>query len=610
MDLVTLDFETFYSKEYSLSKLTTEEYIRDPRFQVIGVSTKINDQPAEWFSGTAKETLAYLRGLVDWGNAGVLSHNTMFDGAILSWRCGIRPKALFDTLSMSRAMYGTEVSHSLKSVAARLGLPEKGDEVTRAIGKRRLDFTAEELSAYGDYCLHDVDLCYGAFQIMMQEFPKKELRLIDLTLRMFTEPVLELDKPALQKHLETTQQLKEDLLVASGVDRKTLMSGPKFADLLRRYDVEPPMKVSPTTGKPTYAFAKTDEEFKALAEHEDPRVQTFVAARLGNKSTLEETRTQRFIDIASRGKLPVPIRYYAAHTGRWGGADKVNLQNLPSRGPNAKKIKKTILAPEGHVLIDCDSSQIEARVLAWLAEQNDLVEDFAQKKDVYKKMAASIYQVPIEEVNPHPQRFVGKTTILGAGFGMGGPKFQTQLKTFGVEVDEGEAKRIVSVYREEHPQIVALWRAAQNCIVELARGDYAPFGRAGVLDVVPDERAIRLPSGLLIRYDGLRATAREDYGHEYSYKTRSGFTKLYGGKVVENVVQGIARCVVGEQMVQIAKRYRPALTVHDSVIVCVPEEEVEEAEAYVTDCMSTPPKWAAGLPVACEAGVGRSYGDC
>lgn len=608
MDLITLDFETYYSKEYSLSKMTTEEYIRDPRFQVIGVAIKKNSDPTYWVTGKAKDILDALNE-IDWNNAAVLAHNMMFDGAILSWRCGIRPKALFDTLCMSRAVYGTEVSHSLKNLAKRLNLPAKGDEVIRAIGKRRTDFTPEDLAAYGNYCIRDVDITYEAFQTLVRGFPKKELRLIDLTLRMFTEPVLTIDRPHLEQHLKQTQQIKEDLLEAAGVDRSVLMSGPKFAALLREYGVEPPMKTSPTTGKKTYAFAKTDPGLQKLAEHDDPRIQTFVEARLGNKSTLEETRTQRFIDISKRGLLPVPLRYYAAHTGRWGGDDKINFQNLPSRGPNAKKIKKGIIAPPGHVLIDCDSSQIEARMLAWLAEQDDLTEDFRQKRDVYKKMAGRIYEKDPDTVNDFPERFLGKTTILGAGYGMGGPKFQLTVKNMGLEIEENDAQRAIDIYREEHPRITSLWRAAHACIEDLERGYSRPFGRLGVLTPVPERKGILLPSGLMIHYADLRGE-HGDRGYQYTYQTRKGRNYIYGGKVVENVVQALARIVVAEQMIQVAKRYRVALTVHDSLVVCVREKETDEARTYTEACMSTPPAWATGLPVACESGVARSYGDC
>jgi hypothetical protein len=610
MNILTADFETFYSREYSLSKMTTEEYIRDPRFQVIGVSVKVNEEPPVWFSGTARETLDWLHGF-DWENSALIAHNALFDAAILSWRCGIRPGRIIDTLSMSRAMFGVDVSHSLKALAERLSLPSKGDEVTRAIGKRRADFTEQEMHDYGEYCRLDVHLTHEAFRKMViAGFPKNELKLIDLTLKMFADPVLELDVSHLQGHLLRTQREKEQMLADAGIsDRKDLLSNLKFADLLRGLGVEPPMKTSPATGQPTYAFAKNDEDFQALAEHEDLKVQTLVSARLGTKSTLEETRTERFIAIGQRGRFPVPLRYYAAHTGRWGGTDKINMQNLPSRGPNAKQLKKAIRAPEGYMLVDCDSSQIEARVLAWLAEQEDLVAAFARGEDVYKIMASKIYGVDAAAVDKG-QRQVGKTVILGAGYGVGHNKLQLFLKTqAGVDVDLDEAKRIIDIYRDSNHRISGLWKSAQRCIEAMERGDVLRFGRSGVLDVDPQAPAIILPNGLPILYDGLFAEQGEK-GYEYQYKTRRGPKRLYGGACVENVTQALARIVVGEQMLKIAKRYRVVLTVHDSVVSCVPEAEVDEAREYIETCMRWTPDWAEGLPVNCESGVGISYGDC
>ena len=414
MKIITIDFETFYSKEFSLSKLTTEEYIRSPFFEVIGVAVKVDDNQTEWASGTHEQIKGWLKQF-DWENSAGLAHNAMFDGAILSWVFGIRPKLWLDTLSMARALHGVEVGGSLKALAERYNLGIKGTEVINALGMRRTEFTEEGLEAYGDYCINDVDLTYKLFDRLMmgKNFPPNELKLIDLTLRMFTEPVLRLDKDLLEQHLKEVQERKEKLLAEAAANRDDLMSNPKFADLLRSVGVEPPKKISPTTGKETLALAKNDEEFKALLEHPDERVQALVAARIGTKSTLEETRTERFIGIAERGDMPVPLRYYAAHTGRWGGSDNLNLQNLPSRGDNAGKLKKAILPPKGYVIIDSDSSQIEARVLAWLAQQDDLVQAFANKEDVYKKMASAIYGVAEDQVTKD-QRFVGKTTILGA----------------------------------------------------------------------------------------------------------------------------------------------------------------------------------------------------
>jgi len=608
MDLITLDFETFYDKDYSLRKMTTEAYVRDPRFEVIGVAVRVNNGETEWASGTHEQIKKYLK-TFDWGKAMLLCHNTMFDGAILNWRFDIRPRMYTDTLCIARALHGTEARANLGALSERYDIGVKGTEVLDALGKRRGDFGPEELGAYGDYCINDVILTYKLFSIMARKFPKSELQLIDLTLRMYTEPTLELDDALLTSHLDDIKERKSKLLVDAGVtDKKELMSNPKFAELLKGFGVEPPMKISLTTDKETFAFAKSDEGFKALLDHENEKVQSLVAARLGSKSTLEETRTQRFIDISARGLLPVPVRYYAAHTGRWGGDDKINLQNLPSRGPNGKKLKSSIVAPEGYSLIDCDSSQIEARVLAWLAGQDDLTSAFAKGDDVYKHMASSIYNVPVDGVSKD-QRFVGKTTILGAGYGMGAVKFQLQLQGMGVYIELEEARRIIDIYRSTNGAISQLWRDANNMVQYMARGDSVQFGKEGVLQVDARKNAIMLPSGLPMFYHGL-AAEKSERGYEYTYRTRKGPNRIYGGKVVENVCQAVARCIIGHQMILLAKKYKAVLTVHDSIITCVRDEELDEAQAYMEECMSQTPDWAEGLPITCESGTGKSYGEC
>ena len=609
MDLITLDFETYYDKDFSLKKLTTEEYIRDPRFEIIGLGIKVNNDSTEWASGTFEDFKGYIHSF-DWENSMVLAHNTMFDGAILSWLFGVKPKVWADTLCMGRAVHGIEVSGSLKAMAERYEIGVKGTEVLNALGKRREDFDDEALSLYGDYCVNDVELTHSLFNIMADKFPKKELKIIDTTLRMFVEPVLDLDTPLLEEHLINIRDRKDELLINAGIeDKKDLMSNDKFAGLLRDNNVSPPMKISPTTGKETYAFAKTDEGFKQLQEHWNQDVQNLVAARLGNKSTLEETRTQRFIDIAKRGTLPIPLRYYAAHTGRWGGSDKINLQNLPSRGENGGVLKRSVLAPDGHVLIDCDSSQIEARVLAWWAGQKDLVDAFHNKEDVYVNMASRIYRCDRASVTKD-QRFVGKTTILGAGYGMGAQKFMNQLNSFGVNVEYKEASRIIQTYRTTNPSIKKLWTDAMELIEQLSKGFCLLIGDVNIVEPIIGIKAVKLPSGLLMRYEDLKLE-RDEYGAEnYTFKTRNGRSKIYGGKFVENVCQAVARCVIGEQMLEIAKRYKVVLTVHDSLVVCVKEEEADEARQYVEDCMRAVPDWAKGLPLDCESGVGKSYGGC
>lgn len=599
MNILTIDFETYYAPDFSLTKLTTEEYVRDDRFEVIGVAVKCDDADPQWFSGTKQEIKEWLNQF-DWDNCFALAHNAMFDSAILSWTFGIKPKAWFDTLSMARASDGLEAGNSLEKLATRYNLGVKGTEVLDARGKHRVDFMPIDLLKYGEYCKNDVALTYDLFQILLPRFGMHELKLIDLTLKMFYDPVLFLNTPMLEQHLMQVKTRKDKLLAACVADKDTLMSNPKLAELLISLGVEPPMKISPANGKETYAFAKNDEGFKELAEHPDERIQAIVAARLGTKSTLEETRTERFISISKRGRMPVPLRYYAAHTGRWGGDDKLNLQNLPRKS----LLKEAIVAPDGYVLIDADSSQIEARTVAWLSGQGDLVNAFEAKEDVYKIMASAIYGKEQEQISDS-ERFVGKTTILGAGYGMGASKFSLQLKTFNVEIEESEAKRIIEVYRSTYPRIPSLWKEANDSLEALKNNQTAKVGEQPQALVLTD-KGFLLPSGLYLNYPDLQ----KDEDEQYSYASRRGRIKIYGGKVIENVCQALARCIIGEQMLRISKRYRVALTVHDAVMAVVPEGQEKEALLYINECMRWRPSWATTLPLACELGMGRSYGDC
>jgi len=631
MKIITIDFETYYSQDFGFSKLTTEEYVRSPQWETIGFAYKIDDGSTEW---VPKPDVERVLASIDWSDAMVVCQNTAFDGAVMHWLYGITPAVWVDIMGMSRALFPHEKTHSLKAQAERMGVGVKGTEVEDAKGKRYADFTPYELGRYGAYCINDVDLTYDLFMMYMNlGFPKSELKLIDLTLRMFIEPVLELDKPMLVRHLEEVRDRKVALMesvrdfmlkdaepeyvhtiFSEGMDgiKKLLMSNHKFATVLENYGVAPPMKVSPVTGKVAFAFAKTDDEFKALAEHPDERVQALVAARLGNKTTLEETRTERFIGMAGRGCFPVPLRYYGAHSGRWSGQDSVNLQNLPSRGENAGKIKKAIKAPEGYVVIDCDSAQIEARVLAWLAGQADFVQAFKEKKDVYKLMASQIYGIPVDEVTSGAgsQRQVGKTVILGAGYGVGHVKLQAFLKTqAGVEVSLGEAKRIIDAYRSAAGRIAEFWQKAGNGLTALMQGQTTQVDAQGVVHAIPG-KGLTLPSGLHIQYPGLRAHVADDGKRELVYMSKGLPVRIYGGKVVENVCQAVARQVVAEQMLRVSKRYKVVLTVHDAIAIIAKKEEAAEAQAYLEECMSWNPKWAVGLPLACESGIGESYGDC
>ena len=567
MQIITIDFETFYDVGFSLSRMTTEEYINDPRFQVIGVAIRIDEGKIEWHAG---EDVAKAIASVDWSDSALLCHNTQFDGAILKWRYNARPVVYLDTLCMARALHGVDAGGSLKALALRYELGEKGTEVLEAKGKRIEDFQDHELRQYGVYCKNDVKLTYDLFKELAKGFPAPELNLIDITLRMYILPQLKLDSPLLVDRLKEVRASKHALIQALADKlqceveevRKRLASNKQFADVLEQLNIVVPMKVSPTTGKQTYALAKGDQGFLALCEHSNPFVQELCAVRLGTKSTIEETRIERFIGIAERngGYLPIPLKYYGAHTGRWAGADKVNFQNLPSRNKKQKALKNAILAPDGRVVINCDSSQIEARILVWLAGQHDVVEEFRKGEDVYVNFAKRVYE---REDITKTERAVGKTCILGLGYGTGGDKIQNVLKVnAGVELSIKECKDIVDLYREINHEVQKLWKECDRALADLASWpedrDAYFLGKGGeCVQVTPE--GLLLPNGLYIRYPNLR---KELGGYEYS--SRRGTISIWGGAVVENIVQALARIVIGEQMIEINRRYKPVLTVHDA----------------------------------------------
>lgn len=621
MHIITLDFETYYDQAYSLSKMTTEQYVRDPQFEVILVAVKVDDAPTVWFSGDKFRMQAWLSQF-DWANSAVLCHNTVFDGAILSWHFGIKPKMYLDTLSMARPVHTVTVGGSLKNLARHYKVGEKGDEVFLAKGMRLADFTPESLQRYADYCVNDVDLTKKIFAFLKAKVPVSELLVINQMLRMFIEPQLELDKDVLDAHLADVLTKKQELLDRfEQPDMKSiLMSNPKFAEYLSAVGVDPPMKISRTTGKQTFAFGKTDKDFTDLLEHSDQRVVELVEARLGTKSTIEQSRTQRLLSVQSRGTLPVMLVYYAAHTGRFGGGDKMNLQNLPRGG----QLRRAIRAPRGKKIVACDSSQIEARMLAWLAKQADLVEAFRESRDIYSEFATDVYGFAINR-SMKKERFVGKTCILGLGYGMGAPKLQRTLEIgqggISVKVEDSEAVRITRLYRNTYFKIPELWRLCSHHLQQMVQGNSGK-----ITDLLPyDGNTILLPNRLKLQYAALRNNT--DNGNAIyindarQYRelikrrvlnesaTDLKWTYLYGGKVVENIVQALARIVVSEQMAMIGQRYPVALQVHDELVCVVDESEAEECQRFMEQVMRTPPKWAPSLPVNCESGIGDNYAD-
>ena len=612
MDVITIDFESFYDKDYSLSKMSTMAYVLDKRFEVICIAVKVNDEETKTYTGSKMYIAGVLAGY-NWKDSYVLAHNTLFDATILSHCFGIKPKMWLDTLSMARALHGTEVGGSLKALAQHYQVGEKGSEVMNALGKRRMAFSEAELAAYMDYCKNDVDLTHALFKRMAPAFNKVEIKLIDLTLRMHTEPKLMLDRLVLEDNLYWIKQKKEKALEDCGITKEELMSNKKFAKVLENVGVEPPMKISPATGKPTYAFAKKDEGLLALLEHPSITVQVIVASRLQVKETLEETKTKRLIEVTDLcDYLPVGLKYYGAEvTGRWsagGDGGSLQLQNVA----RDSMIKEAIVAPEGHKIVGFDLSNIEVRVNLYIAGQQDQLDIITQGLDMYRDFGSKVFSVDYDDITKG-QRFIAKTSVLGLGFGAGHKVLCKAInlgaKQFGfdVDVDEQEAKRIVDLYREINYKVKAAWYEGDRVLEAISKNEYYSYN-PGLLELpVHGAKGILLPSGLFIKYPNLKRDSNEEGKEEWVYEGRRQVrTRIYGPKTTQNITQAVARCVMGEAIVKISKRYPVKLTVHDSCYVVVPEDEAQEAYDFMMTEMTRTPDWAPGLPLAAEGSIGSN----
>jgi DNA polymerase family A len=616
---IVLDFETYYDAEYSLRKMTPVQYILDPRFEVIGCAVKEGEGTPFWLTHT--ELVAYLKKLPE--RVTIISHNALFDMCILAWVYGYTPTLMIDTMGMARAWMGHKLrSVALASIATYLGIGAKGDTVHKVMGMNLAAIKAAGLyDAYAAYSCTDAELCWKIYRHFINEgFPVNEIAIMDTVIRCAVRPKFVLDETLLAEHLHNTVQSKHDLMARCGLSgREDLMSNDRFADSLRAFGVEPPTKISLTTGKETYAFAKTDQEFMDLEEHENPDVQALVSARLGVKSTIEETRTQRLIEISRltwpgngvQGLLPMPLRYSGAHTHRLSGDWKLNMQNLPARGNT--KIRQAIQARPGFKVVGCDASQIEARIAAWFCGAGEIVTAFARKEDVYSTFASSVFGYEVLKATHPVERFIGKTAILGLQYNLGWPKFQKTVAMqskaqVGKEVilSDEEAARVVNTYRSRYFQIPAMWKKLQALLPLMTGNLHAEVGPVTFIG-----NSIRLPSGLFLNYHALQ---NKEGSWWFTYGGKPKY--VYGGKMLENIIQALARICVMDAAVRVRIRLQQLgiedvelnLQVHDELVYVVPDGLVETVKAIVMEEMCRRPSWGPHIPLDAEADVGQAFG--
>lgn len=560
--MIFLDFETYYDKDYSLTKLPTMQYVRDARFKCLGC--------AIWQPGMVKpgffppETLPDLFSRLDWSSA--VAHNASFDAAVLWHHYNISPGKWYDTNLMLR--YAISQGHYPPDT--RTGLKHHGDkgDTLQAIqqGGERL----------AEYAVQDVLIMMRLFKRLHPLIPQMELSLIDLHIRMAAEPVLTLDRNILT---EVATAKKPPLAIA-------LRKNANFIKALDAFNVTPGTKISPRTGKKTYAFAKTDSFMQRLASHSDPKVRLLHKLRTEAGSNINQTRAQRFLDVGD--PFPVPLLYYGAHTGRASGQDKMNAQNLPRGGT----LRRALCAPPSHKLVRADLSQIEVRVLAWLAQDKNLLDVFYRGSDPYIAFAAEVMARKPETDITKEERRLAKPPVLACGFGQGANGLRAYAAGMGIILSDTQAAHAVNGYRQKYNRVPVYWR-------ELERK-------------VQQDQELVLPSGRKLTYPDMFRRGRDLFytRHSIFSKQRKGqrdIKKIWHGLLVENVVQATARDVVMWQTLQLTNKYKVVLSVHDEAILCVPEQQAEEALADILKAFSTTPPWASGLPVQGDGGIYKNY---
>jgi hypothetical protein len=606
--------------------MSPAEYILDPMFEAIclGVANLTGD-PMLIDGPEIPNFIARLKAYRATGKPiAMVSHNAQFDMSIMAWRYDFHPDLIIDTIAMSRTVLGSKLrSHSLSSVADYFGLPSKGTVIKDVKGMTRADIIACGLwDREVEYCLHDTWLCREVYKRLFGGMPIDEFVLHDIITRCTTDPVLSVDRQLLENHLVDVLNQKQQVLTsieAMGIGKSHLMSNPKFADVLRSLGVEPPKKISPANGEETYAFAKNDEEFIELLDHPNVMVRTVVEARLETKSTIEETRTRRFIAISNLQfpgepprdcRMPMPVVIGAAHTHRFGGAWDLNVQNLPRGG----WLRDAIYVEDGYCLLAVDSKQIEARFVAWFCDQADLLEQFRKGEDVYSIFASDIFGRTITAANK-PERFVGKTGILQLGYACGWVKYQRTVANQSrnsetpIILADWQAQDVVNKYRGKYRNIIYTWRILDGVLLQL---NSMP-GPMWMKCVSFEQQTMLGPTGLPIHFPDLHFV-EDERGGSWWFRDKDRLRRTYGASLLETISQHCSRCIVMSAAVRLRNPMlgigaRLVHSAHDELVYRVPVQHIETAKIWAQTEMNRPPVWARDLPLDCDMGVAQRYGD-
>jgi hypothetical protein len=598
---LVIDAESLYDVGYSLRSMPACLYVRDPRWLCYGLGVKLDDAPAQWLTNAEIETFLDT---IDWPNTRVVAHNlTGFDGLVLVEKYNRRAGQWTDTISLARTMLPANHPMDLDSVAAALGLGAKHKGVLESI-KGVTNPTPEQLTAIGDYCIQDVELCAGIDDKLYPLIPDSERYIMSMTTRMGIDAVLRLDADVLEREITHQLTTRETKIENSGIDLTVLSSNQQFFGLLKTIIPEEdlPTKIN-KNGDTVPALAKGDAQWGAL-KAKYPEYQHIFDARENSKSNIRATRAKTFLEIARTpaGTLPAPYQYYAANTGRFAGIGKLGMMNLPST--RISRLREAVMAPEGHVLHIADSAQIELRVRLWLCDELTTLNELHAGRDLYIETAAAIFGVPIEAVTKH-QRQVGKVTMLAAQFGMGWRRYQAYLSTgpmgmAPIRLSDAEAQAAIYKFRNANPMLTLTWdhmRVLLQHMINPVDLNWE-FKQCRIR-----HEYIQLPNGLGIDYSNLRI--QEDGAWVYGVGRDS---YIHPGLLLENLCQALARVIVIDQIAYIDKHIAPCVMwVHDEGVFVAPEEGAEERQKEIEACMRVSPDWCPDLPLDADGTWNKRY---
>jgi len=639
MRLVSIDIESHWSDAYSLTKLSPLEYVLDARWETQALSLVTQDEQATTVLGEAD--IKHLLAQHDWSKSMVIGHNmSCFDAYVLAYRYGVKPRLWGCTLAMARPMFGRTVGLSLKALCQHFGIGTKDNRVLlQTKGRRLADFTSAECADMLQYNSDDALFALRLFHKLAPYYSLNELWHIDCLTRMRTQPAFELHTGLLEDAVQA-EQLRQsaaltelaamldieasDTTTAANSVRSVLASASKFSELLIRRGVEVPMKCSPTDcDKLIPALAKTDREFVALQDHDDAIVAEAAVLRLDVKSTLTQTRIESFLKTSrlTKGMLPIPLLYCGAiTTGRDSGTEynPLNLPRIDRAHPKpSDALRMSMEAPDGMAIVVADFASIELRVNHYLWQVRKTMHLFGQKPDADLYTANAQDQLGRLEISKL-ERQIEKAKQLGLGFGAGWFTFKRVARTMGLDLTDEQSQEYVSLWRADHVEIAGRgggWALCNQSLENMANccREYL-LDPWGLVAVVPE--GYRLPSGRMIRYPQLRRIADGEWDdgrpkQSWFYGSGRHARRLHGPKSDENIVQALARDIMGDACIDIWREtnFRPAMRVYDELIYVVPDSEADDLLEVCHKHMRKPPAWWKEIVLWSEGDVGYVYGE-